>query len=112
MGVIDNIEDLFKKENWRYTTLLFWLILGMGFIEFFPVAGVFIILPLLAFLVFLLFFSLVSKRDIEDYPSGLVLVLFLIALPFMFLIFTYLVMLWIIAVIVYIFMTMEDGCLK
>ncbi len=105
MGTIENLQNLFSRENWRYSALLFWLILGILFMEFVPIIGVFIFLPLLAFLVFLFFFSLAVKKNIEEYPSWMVITIFFVALPFMFLIFTYLVILMIGAVIVYIFLT-------
>ena len=62
MGTIENIKLLFIKENWRYSILLWWLIGGIGFMRFLPIVGIFIFFPLLAFLVFLLFFSMVSKK--------------------------------------------------
>ncbi|MHA1725068.1 MAG: hypothetical protein ACTSXH_09560 [Promethearchaeota archaeon] len=105
MGTIENIKLLFIKENWRYSILLWWLIGGIGFMRFLPIVGIFIFFPLLAFLVFLLFFSMVSKKNIEEYPTYQVIILFFISLPFLFLIFIFLVILALIAVLIYIFLS-------
>lgn len=105
MGVIENIKLLFSIKNWRYSVLTVWLIVGIGFMRFFPVVGTFIFLPLLAFLCFCVFFSLISKKNIEEYPSYQTIIAFFIALPILFIIFIFLVILALIAVIIYIFLS-------
>ncbi len=104
MGTIENIRNLFAKNNWRYSVLVVWLIGGIGFMRFFPVVGVFIFLPMLAFLVFLLFLSLISKKNVEEYPTYQIIIFFFISLPFLILIFAFLVILALVAVLVYVFL--------
>ncbi len=104
---IDNLKKLSK--NWRLTVLVIWLLIGVATIPFpnpvVSVIGIIIYFPFLVFLMFLFLLSLVSKKNIFEYPPWKVIVFLLISLPIMALISIILILLFVISVITYFLFT-------
>jgi hypothetical protein len=106
----DDLLALFKKENWRYSTLVLWLLSGLSFLAFssFPIMviiGIFILLPLLAFLMFLFLLSLFSKKPLEEYSDKKVIIFMFLSLPIMLILSIILFIIFIFAIILYFFFT-------
>ena len=104
---IDNLKKLSK--NWRLTALVIWLLIGVAIIPYpnpvVSVIGIILYFPFLVFLMFLFLLSLVSKKNIFEYPPWKVIVFLLISLPIMALISIVLIFLFIISVITYFLFT-------
>lgn len=107
MDIIDNLKKLGK--NWRLTTLLVWMLVGIAIIPYpnriVSIIGILIFLPFLVFLMFLFLLSLISKKNIFEYSPWKIIVFLLISLPIMLLISIVLVVLFAISVVSYFFFT-------
>ena len=107
MDIIDNLKKIGK--NWRYLALVIWLLVGVATIQFpneiVSTIGVLIFLPFLVFLMFLFFLSLISKKDINEYPPWKILLFLIISLPIMLIISIILIVLFAISIISYFFFT-------
>ncbi|MFX1278831.1 MAG: hypothetical protein ACFFA3_05390 [Promethearchaeota archaeon] len=105
MDIIDNFKKLGK--NWRLLVIVIWLLVGIAIIPFpDPIVsfiGIIIFLPFLVFLMFLFLLSLISKKDIFEYPAWKVILFLLISLPIMLLISILLIILFAISIISYFF---------
>ncbi|MFX0036435.1 MAG: hypothetical protein ACFE9I_12450 [Candidatus Hermodarchaeota archaeon] len=105
MEIIDNIKKLFKKENWRLLVLVLWLLIGVTIIQFLPIVGIFIFLPFLTFLMFLYLLSLVSKKNVMEYPTWKIILLLVLSLPLLLLLSIVLIVLFAFSIISYFFFT-------
>jgi hypothetical protein len=107
MDSIENLKKLFVKENWKYTVITVWLLVGVGVIQFDPWGwiGIGVFLPFLTFLMYIFIFSLFVKRDVKEVKSWKVLVIFFASLPLMFLISVILVVLFAFSIFSYLFFT-------
>lgn len=107
MEFIENLKKVSK--NWRLSVLVIWLLIGVAIIPYpntiVSGIGIIIFFPFLVFLMFLFLLSLISKRDIFEYPTWKVLLFLAISLPIMALISIILIILFIISVISYFFFT-------
>ncbi|NVM36467.1 MAG: hypothetical protein HWN81_12785 [Candidatus Lokiarchaeota archaeon] len=107
MDFIDNLKKLSK--NWRLLTLVIWLLIGVAIIPYpdpiVSLIGIIIFFPFLVFLMFLFLLSLVSKKNIFEYPTWKVLLFLVISLPIMLLISIILIVLFLISVITYFLFT-------
>ncbi|MCK4371246.1 MAG: hypothetical protein KAW03_09275 [Candidatus Lokiarchaeota archaeon] len=107
MDFLDNLRKLSK--NWRLTALVIWLLIGVAIIPYpnpvVSVIGIIIFFPFLVYLMFLFLLSLVSKKNIFEYPPWKVIVFLLISLPIMALISIILILLFVISVITYFLFT-------
>lgn len=104
---IDNLKKLSK--NWRLLTLVIWLLIGVAIIPYpdpiVSLIGIIIFFPFLVFLMFLFLLSLVSKKNIFEYPTWKVILFLVISLPIMLLISIILIVLFLISVITYFLFT-------
>ncbi|MFW9872892.1 MAG: hypothetical protein ACFFG0_07305 [Candidatus Thorarchaeota archaeon] len=107
MDIIENLKKLGK--NWRLTAIVVWMLVGVAIIPYpNPIVsgiGILIFLPFMVFLMFLFLLSLISKRNIFEYPPWKVILFLLISLPIMLLISVVLIAMFAISVITYIFFT-------
>ena len=103
MGFIDNLKKLGKKENWKYLYLVIWLMIGVIVIQFFPIIGIVIFLPLLPFLMFLFILSLIAKKNITEIATWKVILLLILSLPLMLLVSVVLIILFAVSIISYFF---------
>ena len=103
MDFIDNLKKLGKKENWKYLYLVVWLMVGVIVIQFNPLIGIIIFLPLLPFVMFLFIFSLIAKKDITTIATWKVILLLILSLPLMLLVAILLVILFVFSIISYFF---------
>jgi hypothetical protein len=105
MEIIENLKKLFKKENWRLSVLVLWLLVGVSIIQFLPIAGIIIFLPYLTFLVFLFLLSLATKKNVLEYKSWKIIALLLLSLPLLLLLAIILIVLFAFSIISYFFFT-------
>jgi len=107
MEFIDNLKKIGK--NWRLTAVVIWLLIGVAIIPYpnptVSLIGIIIFFPFLVFLMFLFLLSLISKKDIFEYPTWKVILFLVISLPIMLLISIVLIVLFIASVISYFFFT-------
>ncbi|MFX1409846.1 MAG: hypothetical protein ACFFA6_05815 [Promethearchaeota archaeon] len=107
MDIIDNLKKI--GEDWRLTVLLIWLLVGVAIIpypnEIVSIIGILIFLPFLVFLMFLFLLTLISKKEIFEYPTWKIILFLLISLPIMLLISAILIILYAISIISYFFFT-------
>ncbi len=107
MGIIENLKKL--GQNWRYLALVIWLLVGVATIQFPNVIvsriGVLIFLPFLVFLMFLFILSLISKKDINEYPVWKIILFLICSLPIMLVIGVILIAMFAISIISYFFFT-------
>ena len=107
MDFIDNLKKLSK--NWRLLTLVIWLLIGVAIIPYpdpiVSLIGIIIFFPFLVYLMFLFLLSLVSKKNIFEYPTWKVILFLVISLPIMLLISIILIVLFLISVITYFLFT-------
>lgn len=103
MDFIDNLKKLGKKENWKYLYLVIWLMIGVTVIQFFPIIGIVIFLPLLPFLMFLFILSLIAKKDITKIATWKIILLLILSLPLMLLVSIFLIILFLASIISYFF---------
>ena len=107
MEFIDNLKKIGK--NWRLTAIVIWLLIGVAIIPYpnptVSLIGIIIFFPFLVFLMFLFLLSLISKKDIFEYPTWKVILFLVISLPIMLLISIVLIVLFIASVISYFFFT-------
>jgi hypothetical protein len=105
MEIIDNLKKIFKKDNWRLSVLVIWLLVGVSIIQFLPIVGIIIFLPYLTFLIFLFLLSLATKKNIMKYPTWKVVLLLLVSLPLLLLLAIILIVLFAISIVSYFFFT-------
>ncbi|MFW9826830.1 MAG: hypothetical protein ACFFEY_04325, partial [Candidatus Thorarchaeota archaeon] len=105
MEIIDNLKKLFIKENWRLLVLVIWLLAGVSIIQFLPIIGIFIFLPFLTFLMFLYLLSLISKKNVMEYPPWKIILLLLTSLPVLLLLSIILIIIFAFSIISYFFFT-------
>ncbi|UCD01144.1 MAG: hypothetical protein JSV23_09710 [Promethearchaeota archaeon] len=105
MEIIYNLKKLFKKENWRLLALVIWLFIGVTIIQFLPLVGIFIFLPFLTFLMFLYLLSLISKKNVMEYPPWKIVLLLVLSLPVLLLLSIVLIILFAFSIISYFFFT-------
>ena len=107
MDFIENLKKLTK--DWRLLTIVIWLLIGVAIIPFpdpfVSLIGIIIFFPFLVFLMFLFLLSLVSKKNIFEYPTWKVILFLVISLPIMLLISIILIVLFLISVITYFLFT-------
>ncbi|TXT61554.1 MAG: conserved membrane protein of unknown function [Promethearchaeota archaeon] len=106
----DDLRRFFEKENWRYSFLLIWLLIGLFFLAFssitsLVITGIFILLPLLAFLMFLFLLSIFSKKNIEEYSDRKIIGFMLLSVPIMLILSIILFVIFVFAIILYFFFT-------
>lgn len=104
---IENLKKVFI--NWRLTVIVIWLLIGVAIIPSpnptVSLIGIIIFFPFLVFLMFLFLLSLISKKDIFEYPTWKIVLFLVISLPIMLLISIVLIVLFIASVISYFFFT-------
>ncbi|MFX1378311.1 MAG: hypothetical protein ACFFA4_04390 [Promethearchaeota archaeon] len=105
MEIIDNLKKIFKKENWRLTILVLWLLIGVIVIQFLPIVGIIIFLPYLTFLMFLFLLSLATRKNVMEYPIWKIILLLVVSLPLLFLLAVILIALFAISIVSYFFFT-------
>ena len=105
MEIVDNLKKLFKKENWRLSVLVLWLLIGVSIIQFLPIIGIIIFLPYLTFLMFLFLLSIATKKDILKYPTWKIVLLLIASLPLLLLLAIILIVLFAFSIISYFFFT-------
>ncbi len=100
-----DLLELKNKENRIYLLLVIWLLIGYGLMQFLPLIGVFVMLPLLSFMFFLYIIVLIWKTDLKKYSLKKILLIFIVSLPLILLLSFVFVVLFIYAILVYIFFT-------
>ncbi len=105
MEIIDNLKKIFKKENWRLSVLVIWLLVGVIIIQFLPGVGIIIFLPYLTFLMFLFLLSLSTRKNIMEYPTWKIVLLLVVSFPLLFLLAIILIVLFFISIVSYFFFT-------
>ena len=105
MEIIDNLKKLFKKDNWKLTVLVLWLLVGVSIIQFLPLVGIIIFLPYLTFLMFLFLLSLGTKKNIMEYQLWKIALLLVVSLPLLLLLAIILIVLFAFSIISYFFFT-------
>ncbi|MFX0040596.1 MAG: hypothetical protein ACFFCY_08845 [Promethearchaeota archaeon] len=105
MEIIDNLKKLFKKENWRLSVLVLWLLMGVIIIQFLPIVGIIIFLPYLTFLMFLFLLSLATRKNVMEYPTWKIVLLLVVSLPLLLLLAIILIVLFAFSIISYFFFT-------
>ncbi|MFX0003496.1 MAG: hypothetical protein ACFE9C_02800 [Candidatus Hodarchaeota archaeon] len=105
MEIIDNLKRIFKKENWRLSVLVLWLLVGVIIIQFLPIVGIIIFLPYLTFLMFLFLLSLATRKNIMEYPTWKIVLLLVVSLPLLLLLAIILIVLFAVSIISYFFFT-------
>ncbi len=108
MEFIDNLKKLGK--DWRLLVIVIWMLVGIALIPIrdppiVSLIGIIIYFPFLVFLMYLFLLSLVSKKNIFEYPTWKIILLLVLSLPIMLLISIILIALFLISVITYFFFT-------
>ncbi|MFX1503127.1 MAG: hypothetical protein ACFFDH_19360 [Promethearchaeota archaeon] len=107
MEFIDNLKKLGK--DWRLLVIVIWMLVGVALTPYpnfiVKVIGIIIYFPFLVFLMFLFLLSLISKKDIFEYPTWKVILFLVISLPIMLIISIVLVVLFAFSVITYFLFT-------
>ncbi len=100
-----DLLELKNKENRIYLFLVVWLLIGNSLMQFLPLIGVFVMLPLLSFMFFLYVIVLLFKTDLKKYSLKKSLLIFFVSLPLILLMSFVFVVLFVYAILVYIFFT-------
>ncbi|MFW9990176.1 MAG: hypothetical protein ACFFC3_16150 [Candidatus Odinarchaeota archaeon] len=108
MEFIDNLKKLGK--DWKLLVIVIWMLVGIALIPvrdppIVSLIGIIIYFPFLVFLMYLFLLSLISKKDIFEYPTWKIILLLVLSLPIMLLISIILIALFLISVITYFFFT-------